>query len=221
MELKEKPILFSASMVRAILGGQKTQTRRVIKKPLSEKIENLLKLLRPCRRKKYEYMGDGRGSEVNLKPFAFPGQHLWVRETWADVNTEDGPAICYRADGSYRSWRDFSKSFGPDYGAGPSMDYDAYPGNYSAWWEDLLNRDIHKEGGYCWRPSIFMPRWASRLKLEVTNVAIERLHDVDDKKARSEGTEDRASFRRLWEEINGLKSWESNPCVWVIDFRSL
>lgn len=185
--MREKPIIFSAPMVRAILKGQKTQTRRIIKPPITDKIGNLLKLLKPCRRKKYEFMGDGKGNEVNLKPLMFPEDHLWVKETWADVNTPDGPAICYRADGDYRSWHEFSKKFGPDYGAGPSMDYDAYPGDYSMWWEDLLSKDEHKEEGYNWRPSIHMFRWASRIDLHVNAVRIERLQDISEEDAISEG----------------------------------
>lgn len=100
---KYKPIIFNWKMVEAILDGSKTQTRRVIKNPISEHMFVLLRGCRPCRRGSYEFMGNpDLGHEFSLKPFVFPDDHLWVRETWADVNTEEGPAICYRADGEYR-----------------------------------------------------------------------------------------------------------------------
>lgn len=240
--MKEKPIIFSAPMVRAILKGNKQQTRRIIRKEITEKIGNLLRLLRPCRRGKYEFMSDGQ-NEVNLKPFAFPNDHLWVKETWADVNTEEGPAICYRADGSYRSWHDFSKTFGPDYGAGPSMDYEAYPGDYSMWWSDLLA----SAPDHGWNPSIHMPKWASRLKLSVVRIRIEQLHDISTTDAIAEGVPETyadaltmfgqkalknrdnhlwdnhtpiENFQWLWDSINSEKySWKSNPWVWVIEFQ--
>lgn len=221
--MPEKPILFKAPMVRAILEGRKTQTRRIFKARYLNKI-----ITEPP---------GGMREKIEPKhcPYGQVGDKLWVRETWADVNTPDGPAICYRADGSYRSWEEFSKTFGPDYGAGPSMDYDAYPGEYVMWWEDLLNRDIHKEEGYRWRSPIHMFRWASRITLVVTDVRVQRLQDISGEDIVNEGIKipgptynDPAAyvpdpwecFSELWDSINSKKyPWDSNPWVWAITFR--
>ena len=64
------------------------------------------------------------------------GRLLYVKETWADVNTEEGPSICYKADWHVMTWHDFCEKPSPDYGAGPSMNYEEYPGNYTMWWTD-------------------------------------------------------------------------------------
>lgn len=226
--MTERPILFSGPMVKAILDGHKTQTRRVVKNKIA-----------------LEWLEPGMFSpefvalpENHLCPYGFQGDRLWVRETWADVNTPDGPAICYRADSSYQAWDQFSKVFGPDYGAGPSMDYDAYPGEYCMWWEDLLNRDIHKEEGYKWKSPYHMPRWASRINLEITGVRVEWLQGISDADAQLEGLSCDACgyfvpgnantgaptakecFIQLWDTINGKTyPWESNPWVWVVEFK--
>lgn len=122
--MKERPILFSGPMVRAILDGSKTQTRRVINpQPVWVGEPSIPFKTDDC---------DPKGI-INC-PYGLVGDRIWVRETWADVNTPEGPAICYRSDGSYQSWKDFSTKFGPDYGAGRSMDYDSYPGEYCMWW---------------------------------------------------------------------------------------
>ena len=214
--MKERPILFSGTMVRAILDGRKTQTRRVMK-PQPEWVtpDGVMCWNKSCAMVK-----------AHKGPYGFPGDRLWVRETWSDVNSPFGPAICYRADGSYMAWEDFSKTFGPDYGAGPSMDYDAYPGDYLMWWEDLLNRDQHKEEGYRWKSPYHMPRWASRIMLEVKGVRVERLQDIGQGSACAEGcpplNEPIEWFHGLWDTINGKTyPWSSNPFVWVIEFKRI
>lgn len=208
---KERPILFSAPMVRAILSGKKTMTRRVVK---------------PQPEINGPYGGMPFGRQDYSCPFGCIGDRLWVRETWADVNTPDGPAICYRADGSYQSWHDFCVDTVPGYHGMPSMNYDKYPGDYTMWWEDLLNRETHKEPGYKWRPSIFMPRWASRINLENTGVRVERLKAISDEDAKNEGVElgehwiYTQAFEELWDSINGKTyPWENNPWVRVIKFK--
>jgi hypothetical protein len=103
---------------------------------------------------------------VKQCPYGKAGDALWVKETWADVNTSEGPAIAYKADESFRSWHEFSITFGPDEGAGPSMDYDAYPGDYVMWFDDLISGEPDHE----WREAKEMPQWASRLKLGLTHV---------------------------------------------------
>ncbi len=209
--MKERPILFKGEMVNAILQGRKTQTRRIVKTggiPDAEFAANLWLSKGKCP------YGERRGK-------------LWVRETWADVNSPDGPAIAYRADGCVRTWHEFSETFGPDEGAGPSMDYKAYPGEYCAWYSDLLNG----EPGHNWKPSIHMPRWVSRITLDVIDVRVERLQDISEEDAMNEGVPyselersrpdplHKAQFADLWESINGPGSWDANPWVWVVEFQ--
>lgn len=155
----DRRINLTAHEVRGILDGSITQLRRVV-------------------RKANWYVGSD-------DPFGSPGDRLIGRETWADVNTESGPALCYRADQEIITWRDFSEVFGPDEGAGPSMNYEAYPGDYVMWWLDLLEGapDHH------WKRSTHMPRWASRITLLVKTVRMQRLGDVTEADAKAEGVE--------------------------------
>lgn len=237
--MKETPIIFNMDMVRAILDGRKTQTRGVVKgyKPswfdiVESKTDNSVKFI-----KSFNFGGHHAGLSVTkwIKcPYGKVGDRLWVRETWADVNTPDGPAICYRADGSYQHWRDFSTVFDKDYGAGPSMNYEAYPGDYVMWWEDLLNG----EPDHRWKPSIHMPKWACRTWLEITNIRVERLQDINYAEVIAEGfhwllTDEQQTdaehrfngikaYSRLWDSIYGKKyPWEDSPWVWVIEFKRI
>lgn len=177
--MKERPILFSGPMVRAILEGRKTQTRRVVK-PQPAHIP-------------------GIGTVLNIDtitgracPYGNPGDRLWVRETWAHRrwmlgDASPNPTTVYRADG-----------------------------------EDL-------KGCARWRPSIHMPRWASRIALEVVSVRVERLQDISEDDAKAEGVtikgtsrydgEARDAFEALWCSINGADSWEINPWCWCISFK--
>ena len=177
----EKPILFSGPMVRAILEGRKTQTRRVIK-PQPEKVD-------------MGFAGEG----LLLPECPYGHGRLWVRETWGlwDTIPSDGPE---RARVFYRA---------TDEG------------------KNILRHQL-------WRPSIFMPRWAARITLDVVNVRVERLHEIDGPGAEKEGVtlpadelypcinrnwKLRAQFEKLWDGINGKKHpWNSNPWVWVIEF---
>jgi hypothetical protein len=174
----ERPILFSAPMVRAILSGTKTQTRRVVK-------GMALLWLRP----------DGFTPEFTalpengLCPYGQPGDRLWVREAW-------------------RAWPD-----GVAYRA------------------DISDADLADAVHAPWRPSIHMHRAASRITLEITAVRVERLQDISEADAKAEGVtrpvpmlDDDPStyvdaFGDLWASINGPGSWDSNPWVWVIEFR--
>lgn len=112
------------------------------------------------------------------------------------------------------------------------MDYDAYPGDYCMWIDDLLNG----EPDHRWKPSIYMPRWASRITLEISDVLVERVQDISEEDAEAEGVFDTLpedtnplmmasdAFCLLWEDINGKKagcSWEDNPWVWVVEFKRL
>jgi hypothetical protein len=170
--MKERPILFSGPMVREILAGRKTQTRRIVKGEFSQWEEG------------WSLNGaDPRTLREDWCPYGQPGDLLWVRETWADVNSENGPSLLYRADGDMRCWEDFSTVFDKDYGAGPSFSYETYPGEYVMWWGDLWAG----EPDHHWRPSTHMPRWASRLTLEITDVRVQRLRDISEEDAESEG----------------------------------
>ncbi len=237
--MAEKPILFSGEMVRAILAGRKTQTRRIVKG--SEDCEGM-DAVRDRDGVFYRgWWSSGRATQsIEFIPKVNVGDTLWVRETWGLYNTEpsDGPEnaqVYYQATDGER--------------------------------HDLLHQR--------WRPSIHMPRWASRLTLEVTAVRVERLQDISGSDAKAEGCEPdwdafedatcgmedweepeefieeceeecdwinfghglvhatehkewiadrksyalRLAFRKLWESINGPESWAANPWVWVYEFE--
>ena len=208
METKERPIIFSTPMVQAILDGRKTQTRRVIKPQPTEDVGEFLCQLWPCRRKQYEYMGDPEnGHEVSLKPYAFIGDRLWVRETyWVQPENVTERDLINGAD----TWPDWI---------------------YQA---DEPNEYELKEWGWKKKPSIFMPRKLARIWLEITNIRVERLQDISFDDCYAEGVETYVMsaahinvhmspfqrFTALWDSINGKKHpWGSNPWVWVIDFE--
>ncbi len=206
--IKERPILFSAPMVRAILEGRKTVTRRAVKFPFIDRAAG-------C-----ELSGNeiGREEARNNCPYGVPGQRLWVRETFIDLR---GTGVEHRPD--------------PD---GPLQRYayaaDWRPGSYSD--------EARKDFGLKYKPSIHMPRAASRILLEITVVRVERLGAISDEQALAEGirlytdhaelgdwyhvegietysAEPRKSFELLWSSINGPGSWEANPWVWVVEFK--
>ena len=170
--VKERPILFSGAMVRAILEGRKTQTRRVVK-PTS-------------------------GPHSIEKTIGRPGDLLWVRETWG-IHDADPARAWFRAD----------------------------PGV-----EDCVAKST---AGWKWRPSIHMPRWASRITLRLTDVRVERVQEISADDAIAEGIDRpgtmnpyidgnamvRAVFRNLWDSINAKRGygWDVNPWVWVLVFE--
>ncbi|HBR1381444.1 TPA: hypothetical protein RST05_002643 [Klebsiella pneumoniae] len=196
--MTERGMIFNAEMVRAILDGRKTQTRRPIKWkqtrfteigeredgskwPWSEDAEHACDFWHPC-------------------PFGAVGDRIWVRETWARYNIDQNSHdIAYRA---------------------------------------TTPEDWPEEGR--WRPSIHMPRWASRILLEITNVRVERLNAISEEDARAEGIIDGGclncgepepcgcanpepdatdAFAYLWQSIYGQENWNANPWVWVIEFK--
>jgi hypothetical protein len=177
--MKERPILFSAPMVRGILAGTKVQTRRVVKPQAM-----------------------GQWGPVVPCPYGQPGDRLWVREAWdfipeGDPGTPSCAGIRYWADAGY--------------------ELRTPPSNYNPM---LYGKERV-------RPSIHMPRWASRITLEVTGVRVERLQDISEADARAEGIS-RADcpdwhattdYRALWESIHGPGSWAANPWVWVVEFK--
>ena len=213
---KEHPILFSGAMVRAILDGRKTQTRRVVKPQPDEVFERSGDVL-------LAWGEEARSVSVQC-PYGAPGDLLWVRETHAyiwpapvdngmvydDEHPEGRPIRRDECEVEYRA----------DTG-------NAYPGDWPP--EDARgNSEAPK-----WSPSIFMPRWASRLTLRVTDVRVERLQSISEADAEAEGAEpilvppDGGScpfcegFRRLWDSINAKRGhgWDTNPWVWVVSFE--
>lgn len=195
--MKERPILFSAPMVRALLAGTKTQTRRVVKP---------------------QPAGAWAAPGKTTCPYGVPGDRLWVRESaWFDRAQVDG------VDGirCFFPGREVRFSTGQA-GTAPFV--------CSAEMLDI-NTSLRK------RPSIHMPRWASRITLEITAVRVERLQDISEADAMAEGAPpshpsiDRISrefgypdfsrswYGQLWDQINGPGAWEENPWVWVVEFK--
>jgi hypothetical protein len=213
--VRERPILFSEPMVRALLDGRKTQTRRIVKdgKPFADwnvKPSDTYDAI----------VSDDQGSAAFLAagdhgftdwvpcPYGKPGDRLWVRETW-----QYGNGLAQRAAGD-----------------GLVASGDAAP-------RVLYRADGHTlPAGTVWRPSIFIRRTESRILLEVTGVHVERLQAITDADAHAEGVmlvgrrgtdtdpgyvdTYRYAFQRLWDSINGKRApWSSNPWLWCVSFR--
>jgi hypothetical protein len=229
--MTERPILFSTPMVRAILAGRKTQTRRIIK-PQPQEIEGLEIEAGTFKHYEKTCLCVGRVITTTRCPYGKPRDSLWVRETWLEWDNEDlgvepghPSTLRYRADGEIPTVR--------------------------------------------WKPSIFMPRWASRITLEITGIRVERLQDISEQDAKAEGCfftdygrmcfhqkrppcdvdacpapenthpqrdgwswqttgsheqclgSARNAYGNLWQSINGAGSWDVNPWVWVIEFDGI
>lgn len=211
--IKEKPILFSAPMVQAILDGRKSMTRRVMtpQPDHSQYHEFKGKVIYDCEHRMWCWKDlilenlidtwssdciEGRKLLASRYP-SQPGNRLWVKEAWAVQHDFDH---CKPSEIRPRNAR---------------LHYAAT--------ENL--------GGLMKRSSMFMPRWASRILLEVADVRIERLQDISETDCIKEGvgspiTRDlkRPKFMQLWDSINGKRpaySWDANPFVWVISFRRI
>jgi len=231
--MKERGMIFNAEMVRAVMEGRKVQTRRIMKVQPESNQYGLLRITDSTKRAdigKYHWAesnatGTHTRSALFSCPFGAVGDRLWVRETWSDVNFEGVPAVAYRADGGVRPVAE-------DDGDESDPKLEKYW--FANWYSDLIGG---VEGN--WRPSIHMPRWASRITLEITGIRVERLKFISDKDAQAEGVQQlrggfwrhynpgwtqhqlsaRGSFLTLWESIYGEESWQVNPWVWVIEFR--
>ncbi|KSK89380.1 hypothetical protein [Pseudomonas aeruginosa] len=219
--MKESPILFTGPMVRAILEGRKTVTRRVVK-PQPDFLGSMVDPYTP-----FKTLDAGLHARITC-PYGEPGDRLWVRETWTDVNMCGAPALAYRADEDIRDLME-EPGFLDDRGAFNYDDPRVKPYPFACWYAELDQAR--------WRPSIHMPRWASRILLEITSVRVERLQDISEKQALAEGVELEGegvcwagaagtasdspveSFRLLWELINGAGSWNANPWVWGVEFK--
>jgi hypothetical protein len=229
--MKERPILFSGPMVRAILDGRKSQTRRMVNPQPDEKYEDASRWYPDLYNKgtQWNFWGASGtdvenicGPEIGRRgrcPYGIPGDRLWVRETW---------------------WmHDDARAFGPGEGNVTDADGQRRLVGYDATM-DVESRDIATGYGCRKRHSLFMPRWASRLTLAVKSVRVERLQDISEADAIAEGTTPgnvaghdvdidgnvwngayRRAYAALWDSINGPGSWAANPWVWVIEFERI
>ncbi|ARN31388.1 TPA: hypothetical protein LUC54_003305 [Acinetobacter baumannii] len=204
--MKERPIIFNTNMVKAILEGRKTQTRRPVKpQPLGHSLDSILdgKWLT----KSFDGLLSPKIKDLPMHcPFGQIGDRLWVRETWYQKGT---------IGRTYPDAEDEFKFF-------PEKQAAYYADGLFAPWTSIK------------RPSIHMPRWASRILLEITDIRVERLNELSEADAKAEGLDNSRSeaaiqigwyelpvpaFRRVWEWVYGQGSWKQNPWVWVIEFK--
>lgn len=200
---KEHPILMCSEMVRAILAGTKTETRRMA---------GLKELNKEPNEKEYVAEANAGhiisryyGEEMILKsPYGVAGDTLWVRETYKSLayGRVYGSEFHYKADGY-----------------DPELDWDMREKNRIIF-ADTPDHDVRYRplSFGKWKPSIHMPRWASRITLTVKGVTLERLHEITDEGAKAEGVADRAEYESLWKHLNSEESWSLNPWVWVVKF---
>lgn len=221
---KERPILFSTPMVQAILNGNKTQTRRT---------KGLDEINKHPDRYMFDQMIDGiqHGEdletlkEIEIKcPFGKPGDVLYVKEKFTYIT--------------------FLKELRPGYASHQSLIEWMRQNNFKSpvlYYDNDVEHDL-----YIWKPSIYMSKMIARIWLEIIDVRVERLQDISEKDAISEGihqtfiSDNRAdcawknymdngrgslqpkdSFNSLWESINGADSWSNNPWVWVVEFKRI
>lgn len=249
---KERPILMCGEMIRAVLSGQKTQTRRIIDllKSLSKEqrsvgftfnaefatagdlswlseiggsngadLKKCQQLNVPMRHPEDAAMPwDDCGRTRLYCPHGEPGERLWVKETFQHTDgwypVEKTPwKNCIRGDKA--TWVDYAATYKPEKG---------------------------EERYFPWKPSIFMPRWASRITLEIQSIRVERVQDISEDDARAEGGSIkckyvgnrcnsnrcaahhyRRGFEALWDSINAKRGfgWQANPWVWVVEFKRI
>jgi len=238
--MKEHPILFSGPMVRAILEGRKTQTRRVIKFPRENSLRSQhadhasFQTVYPAPLGGFIFWDWKTSQEFSDRayasrddgircPYGQPGDRLWVRETWRTEELESGlDGVRYKADNAFRPIENTIEA--------------------SDAWGDASTNKHGVRYGSAWRPSIFMPHWASRLTLEVVSVRVERVQDISEQDAQAEGAQHitpsailsapmpwerryepgyRLGFEKLWNSINEGRGfgWHVNPWVWAVEFK--
>lgn len=216
--MSERPVLFSGPMVRSILSGAKTRTRRVMKPQPELKGGTMLS---PTRQrvitaywhwKDEWWWSDPQPSTIAKCPYGIAGDSLWLRETWSYIT---------KAKNEYYD----------------QMRPDGCP-------VEMLYRADGYEIPANWSPSIHMPRWASRITLEVTGVRVERVQDISEYDAEQEGIkvshyycdegtdldptpihrcDPVGKFRELWDSLNANRGfgWDANPWVWVVEFKRI
>ena len=230
--MKERPILFSGPMVRAIMEGRKTMTRRIVK-PI---IANCLEDGWGGEQQIYWTRDDEPIEATRLCPYGASDDRLWIKEAWR----------------TYENFNEFSpkeiekmaKNIGYENAWAP-IQYEAD--------QTRINWLDRQYGPGRYRHARFMPKWASRILLEIINIRVERLQDITEEEAIAEGIEPipfadskkkdnmftvttpegdkynyssnfktaKEAFKALWQSINGPGSWEQNPWVWVIEFKKL
>lgn len=206
--MRERPILFSAPMVRAILAGRKTQTRRIVKpQPIFADVGGMFACWQFAHKKPdgYWLWPNAKEHVLAMCPHGKPGDRLWVRETHEFTGGVGEVRVLYKADGAELP---------------ASKERDLMPVLYKG------------------RPSIFMPRWASRINLEITGLRVERLQDISEEDVAAEGVEscpdcdamilthrdggehwNVRDYAHLWNSINSKDAWDANPWVWVVEFK--
>ncbi len=197
--MKERGMIFNAEMVRAILDGRKTQTRRIMAPQPADDIERCIFPNPEAIGWKSSLRHKHGSTTAHFCHYGKPGDRIWVRETW----NKYGGLLTYRADHD--------------------------------WIDDMRKETVCTAK---WVPSIHMPRWASRILLEITDVRVERLNSISQEDAQAEGLELTGwrptysdpdsggevmtpydNFAELWSSIYGDESWQANPWVWVIEFK--
>lgn len=222
--MTERPILFAGSMVRALLDGRKTQTRRPCK-PMNAWVKQDCREVRHIDGVPHHFLlGAEQPIERLRSPYGQPGDRLWVRETWLPDPPHDGTWASTQFSGCENSpLTDIPERFRTP--------------------EHCIFREGWSGPDLRWKPSIHMPRWASRILLEVTSVRVERLQAIDHDDAREEGIFNsatfygphnryyglvgdgfmtpRLAFADLWDSLKppAAHAWEANPWVWVVKFR--
>lgn len=239
--MTERGLIFNAEMVRAILDGRKTQTRRIVKgtdgavKFCKEWDINGEEIFVVLGEKDHTGMNPVLGA-ISC-PFGAVGDRIWVRETWATLGNEDGCCVDWEGNLCKGDERSTARIY--------RASCEQRPGDYGLWSipDDAYWKPHTKEHKFegAWRPSIHMPRWASRILLEITDVRVERLNAISEEDATAEGVPPAGSllpdypgtfltpkgdfatakvaFQRLWESIYGEESWKANSWVWVIEFK--
>lgn len=194
MSTRERPIIFSGPMATAILRGEKSQTRRIVKPQQAHEPGAVWvrsgDMHAQCRDELARGVMDAVAEPIRC-PYGQPGDRLWVRESYRVMRPHGVDEVQYKAD-----------------------------------WKPLPH-----DG---WKPSIHMPRWASRLTLEIVSVRVERLQDISEGDAIAEGWEGGAAgnpgnggpfdwFRGTWDSINAKRGhgWDTNPFVWVVTFKQV
>lgn len=231
--MKERPMLYTGAMVRAVLADAKTMTRRVMKVQPSEGSTVTVERYEPAIVSRSgelvpgpevfgAHWGDGEFGLVC--PYGQPGDRLWVRETCRAEELESGQdGVLYLADNHFRPINDT-------------------PSDAIQW----MKMNVYGKQGGTNVPSIHMPRWACRLLLEITDVRVERLQDISNEDCIAEGINRIAhgregyfyhhqrtepdqhnwchpddAYKELWESLYGAGSWDANPWVWVIEFKKV
>lgn len=250
-QVKERPILFSAPMVRAILEGRKTVTRRVVKpwqQPALEADGTWFSVAQRHPRWGFGVSGANASecaaalASSGCSPYGKPGDRLWVRETWGVIShdfDDQGNMIDWTPDRPATPIREMP--FGRGYYSGHAI----YRADGDAVWAG--DDDGGGDDRSAWKPSIHMPRAASRILLEITDVRVERLQNITEQQAQAEGivgvpfrpddgwpictgymvgpddgktdleTTAAKAFAGLWDSVGG--DWSANPWVWVVEFK--